>query len=260
MYQAEMRAWEAAQQRWQERNPDLKAAEYPAALAAAEEAAAAATGQRETLEYSTAGEAVAAAESASVFRRAAAQKDTESARRNFQRRHKAVAAEIPSKDQRAAWARAAVALGANTSLDAASKAEKAAIAKRTQLQVNPAPSSEKPTAPRPGTAQQEASKDTAYQARRASWDRQQDASKDQAAQAATAQHRQIAGSGTLERRVVPVQGIRQEKNHHTHLVMSTQSGLGVTAISGRTWRLAGAANTSFRERVSAPTGAAGFLG
>jgi len=204
VFQAEMRAWEAAQERWQSRNPGLPVEEYPIAVIAAEAVEAEAITARDSLEsgivieavtvgekqweadYAALRQAEAAAESASMFRRRAAQKDAEAARARFQSRHNALAAPAPSPAQRAAWARAAIAPGANARLDAARTAEQAAITKREQLQANPPPSVGQPDAPRPGTPQDEVRKDAAYRARRASWERQEGASKGE-----TAQHARI---------------------------------------------------------------------
>jgi hypothetical protein len=209
VFQSEMRAWEAAQDRWQQRNPDVPASEYPAAAAAAEVAAVEATAAREILENTTAAEGVstgteqwtndytavaqaeAAADSASVFRRGAAQKDAEAARSAFQARHQAAPAPTPTAAQKAAWARRATAPGASARLDAARAAEQAAIARRAKLLANPAPTAGKPAAPRPGTPQQEAGKDAAFKARQTSWNKQQEASKEPGAQhARTTQQQQ----------------------------------------------------------------------
>lgn len=199
VYQSEMRAWESATKRWQERNPDLLAGEYPAALAAAESAAAAATAAREALEETIAAEAVAtgqqqwasdytavtqadaAAESASVFRRSAVQRDAEAARAQFQIRHRAIPAPSPTAAHKAAWARAATSAGAHASLDAARAKEQAAIARHARLAASPAPGG-KPAAPRPGTAEEEARKDAAFAARRAPRTQRQEAAAERAKQ------------------------------------------------------------------------------
>lgn len=199
VYQSEMRAWESATKRWQERNPDLLAGEYPAALAAAESAAAAATAAREALEETIAAEAVAtgqqqwasdytavtqadaAAESASVFRRSAVQRDAEAARAQFQVRHRATPAPSPTAAHKAAWARAATSAGAHASLDAARAKEQAAIARHARLAASPAPGG-KPAAPRPGTAEEEARKDAAFAARRAPRTQRQEAAAERAKQ------------------------------------------------------------------------------
>jgi hypothetical protein len=100
VFQSEMRAWEAARERWQQANPDVTLADYPAA--AAEVAGVDATAAREILENATAADGVSAgeqqwttdyaavaqaepaAQTASVLRRSAAQKDAEAARSRFQ--------------------------------------------------------------------------------------------------------------------------------------------------------------------------------
>ena len=198
-YLGKLRAWQASQQRWETSHPGLSAADYPAALTAAEHTAAQTAAARESLEHTTAADAVTAQEeqwgadyatvraaetevlSVSVFRRAAAQKEADSVRRRFRSHHKTAATPVPDESQRSAWARAATAPGTSIVLDDARAAEAAAVTRAAQLRANPAPSSGAPTAPRPGTAQQETAKDLAYSARRASWDRQQQASADHGA-------------------------------------------------------------------------------
>jgi conjugative relaxase-like TrwC/TraI family protein len=182
VFQGQMRAWESARDQWQSRHPETPVEEYPAAAAAAETAAVEATQARESLERDTAAEGVKsgeqkwsadyaaveraeeAAESASMFRRQAAQKDAEKAREGFEARHNVAPAPDASEAQRAAWERAAVAPGASPQLDAARAAEQKAIAQRAQLHGDPAPTTA-PTAPRPGTPEQEAKKDAAHKAR-----------------------------------------------------------------------------------------------
>lgn len=182
MYQGQMRAWESAREQWQGRHPDTPADEYPAAAAAAETAATDAVAAREMLEealtteavqtgeqqwapdYAAVEQAETAAASASVFRRQAAQRDADTARVRFQERHKTAPAPTTPPAQKAAWARAAVAPGADLRLDAARAKEQAALARSTALRTDPAPGAV-PTAPRPGTPEQEAKKDAAHQAR-----------------------------------------------------------------------------------------------
>lgn len=184
VYQSRLRAWEHATEQWERANPGISAVDYPAAVAAAEEAATGATEARRALEeniaaeaittaesrwasdYAAVAEAEAAAASASMFRRSAAQRDAEAARAQFQARHRAVPAMALTAAQRAAWARAATATGAHAGLDAARAKEKAAIAHHARLAVSPAPG-DKPAAPRPGTPEQEARKDAAHASRRA---------------------------------------------------------------------------------------------
>lgn len=217
VWRSEMRGWEAAQERWQNRNPEAVSDEYPTVVDAAEHAAADATTARELLERETSAAAVTAGElqwsadytavreaeaavaSASVFRRAAVQKAVETVRNRFQNRHKAVPAAMPGEAQRAGWARTAVAAGANSRLDAARVAEQAAIAKRAQLHANPPPAGGQPVAPRPGTAEQETGKDAAYQTQRANEDRQQEASNDYASRTARTEQQSVDTSSAQER-------------------------------------------------------------
>lgn len=202
VYQGEMRAWESAREQWQSRHPETPVTEYPAAVAAAETAAADAISARETLENATASGAVeagerewntdydavqradAAAASASVFRRQAAQNDATAARTRFQGRHKAApGANVPA-GHREAWARAAVAPGASAQLDAARAAERKAIADRERLRIDP-PASKAPGVPGPGTPEQEAQKDASYKARHQTAEqRQQHQARERSAQAA----------------------------------------------------------------------------
>jgi hypothetical protein len=187
-------------------------ANYPAAAAAAAVAAVDASAARETLENTTAAEGVSAgeqqwstdyaavaqaesaAQTASVFRRSAAQKDAEEARSRFQATHKAAPAPTAPAVQKAVWARAATRPGASARLDAARAAEQAAIARRARLLGNPAPSAGAPTAPRPGTPQQEAGKDAAFKARTASWNNQQDASSERGASSTRTNQTQVVPS------------------------------------------------------------------
>lgn len=181
-YQAQLRGWEATRQRWQDKNPEIPIDEYPAAVEAAVSAAADAAEARRALEENLAAEAVrtgesrwandyaavaqaeAAADSASVFRRSAAQRNADAARARFQARHRTTPAAAPTAAQRVAWARAATAAGTHAGLDAARAMEQAAIARHARLTASPAPSAAAPTAPRPGTAEQEAKKDRVYAA------------------------------------------------------------------------------------------------
>ncbi|MDJ0336592.1 MobF family relaxase [Salinibacterium sp. G-O1] len=110
-YDGEVRNWESARQRWQDRNPDLAAADHAAASTAADGAAEQARSAREILERGT-----------------------------------------------------AAAAGVSPTLDAARAVERRALALRDRLKADP-PLTITPVSPRPGTAEQEASKDAAYQAR-----------------------------------------------------------------------------------------------
>lgn len=161
-----------------------------------------ATAARETLENATASEAIqagerewntdytaveradAAAAFASVFRRQATQNDATAARARFQARHKtAPGANVPA-GHREAWARAAVAPGTSAKLDAARAAERKAIADKERLRIDP-PAGTAPTAPRPGTAEQEAQKDAAHTARHQTAEpRQQQQARERGAQLA----------------------------------------------------------------------------
>jgi conjugative relaxase-like TrwC/TraI family protein len=209
VFQSEMRAWEAARERWQQANLDVPVSDYPAAAAAAEVAAVDATAAREILENTTAAEGVtageqqwstdyaavaraeSAAQTASAFRRSAAQKDAEAARSRFQTTHKTAPAPTAPAALKAAWARAATRPGASARLDAARAAEQSAIARRARLLGNPAPSAGAPTAPRPGTPQQEAGKDATFKARTASWKKQQDALSERGASSTRANQTQV---------------------------------------------------------------------
>jgi hypothetical protein len=164
-YLVQLRTWQAAQQRWETSHPDLSAADYPAALTKAEDTATETAAARKSLEHATAANAIAAGQqqwgadyaavhtaetealSASVLRRAAAQKEAESALRRFQSRHKAAATSEPGESQRSAWARVATAPGASVVLDDARAVEAAAIAHLAKFHANPAPSSGPLTAP-----------------------------------------------------------------------------------------------------------------
>jgi hypothetical protein len=77
-------------------------------------------------------------------------------------------------------------------MDAARAAEQAAIARQARLLGNPAPAAGAPTAPQPGTPQQEAGKDAAFQARHASWNKQQDTSREKDAHLIRTSQRQVA--------------------------------------------------------------------
>ncbi|MGG7453054.1 MobF family relaxase [Plantibacter auratus] len=180
VHRAEVRAWESAREQWQSRHPETPVDDYAAAVQSAGHEADAATQHRAQLEGATSSEAVAAGEqqwvtdyaaveraesaaaSASVFRRAAAQKEAEAARRAFEDRHRVAPTPRPSEAQRQAWARAAVAAGAGGKLGAARAAEQRAIAHHNGLRRDPAPTAKQPAAPQPGTPAQEKSKDNAH--------------------------------------------------------------------------------------------------
>lgn len=184
-YQARLRAWESAHQQWQSRHPEIPSKDYAAALSAAEGAVIELGGAREAVERSEAAKAVTAQESswttdyaaveqasvaaasASVFRRAAAQKEADAARRRFTERYQVEPVPQPTEAQRIEWAKAATAAGVKPAVDAARAAEKKAIAGRDSLRADPAPTPVAPKAPRPGTPAEEAAKDEAYQKRAA---------------------------------------------------------------------------------------------
>jgi len=125
-------------------------------------------------DYATIERAEAAATSASVFRRSAAQREIEAARAHFQARHNAAPTPTPTAARKSGWARAATTPGAHSGLDAARTREQAAIAHHARLTMNPAPG-ERPIAPRPGTPDQEARKDAIYAAQRAGQTARQEA-------------------------------------------------------------------------------------
>lgn len=198
VHQSEVRAWEAARDRWQDRHPEVPVDEYPTVAAEAERAAAEAMTARELLQEQTAAESIdagetqwttdyaavrqaeEAVETASVFRRGAAQKDAEAARDRFRSRHGSELTPAPTAAQKAAWGRAATAPGASSALDRARATEQAALARRDRLRAAPAPSATPPAGLQPGTPAQEADKDAAFRARQASWTKQRDAAKEQA--------------------------------------------------------------------------------
>ncbi|XUK64122.1 hypothetical protein ABMA10_19335 [Plantibacter sp. RU18] len=181
--------WESAREQWQSRHPETPVDAYAAAVQSAGHEADAATQHRAQLEVAASSEAVAAGEqqwktdyaaveraesaaaSASVFRRAAAQKEAEAARSAFEDRHRVAPAPRPSEAQRQAWARAAVAAGAGGKLGAARAAEQRAIAHHNELRRDPA--AKQPAAPRPGTPAQEKARDVAFGARQRGPERQQ---------------------------------------------------------------------------------------
>jgi thymidine kinase len=182
-YQVRLRSWEGAQEQWQLRHPDLAPADYADALAAAESDVVTATAERERLESVVPVEAVATheqqwatdyaavqtaettADSSSVFRRAAAQRAVEDARRQFQDRHRAAPAARPTEAQRAAWAKAATTPGATPALDCARAAEVKAKTAHRHLRVDAAPSSTPPAPPTRGRPDQEGERDEAFQAK-----------------------------------------------------------------------------------------------
>jgi hypothetical protein len=196
VYQGQVRAWETACARWEARHPDIPVPEYPGAVTAAEHAVAPASAERKSVEdrigartvadseqqwatdYQRLRVAQASAENTSVFRRAAAQKEAENARRDFLRRWDTEPSPHPAPQQRVAWVREATQPGANAELDQARAAEQAAIRDRDLLVRDPVPALSVSSRPAPGMPEEEAAKDAAFTARQASWDRQSSPSRE----------------------------------------------------------------------------------